>query len=188
MQSGVGRTGKWWGHEHFKGAAPDIMLFAKGIASGFPFAGIAAKPEMYKGLPTGSLVSHARKHSWPLTQHKLPRCLQIPNWWCPWRKQSLMSQSRYGCLPNSLLWFQPVLEVIKLGWWQRSGLCDGDTCELVERHLLAWLLGCYTAFMPDWITSKTRQGYPRTSSNGFQCCVQLMSGSLTAHLGLAFQL
>lgn len=32
------------------------MLFAKGIASGFPFAGIAAKPEMYKGLPTGSLV------------------------------------------------------------------------------------------------------------------------------------
>ena len=35
------------------------MLFAKGIASGFPFAGIAAKPEMYQGLPTGSLVGLA---------------------------------------------------------------------------------------------------------------------------------
>jgi len=35
------------------------MLFAKGIASGFPFAGIAAKPEMYQGLPTGSLVGFA---------------------------------------------------------------------------------------------------------------------------------
>ena len=59
VQSGVGRTGKWWAHEHFKGVVPDIMLFAKGIASGFPFAGIAAKPEMYHGLPTGSLVSHS---------------------------------------------------------------------------------------------------------------------------------
>ena len=59
VQSGVGRTGKWWAHEHFKGVVPDIMLFAKGIASGFPFAGIAAKPEMYKGLATGSLVRHS---------------------------------------------------------------------------------------------------------------------------------
>ena len=56
VQSGCARTGKWWAHEHFKGVVPDIMLFAKGIASGFPFAGIAAKPEMYEGLPTGSLV------------------------------------------------------------------------------------------------------------------------------------
>ncbi|DBA97194.1 hypothetical protein WJX77_010196 [Trebouxia sp. C0004] len=55
VQSGVARTGKWWAHQHFKGVVPDIMLFAKGIASGFPFAGIAAKPEMYQGLPTGSL-------------------------------------------------------------------------------------------------------------------------------------
>ena len=43
MQSGVARTGKWWGHQHVSGEAvePDIMIFAKGIASGFPFAGEA---------------------------------------------------------------------------------------------------------------------------------------------------
>lgn len=29
VQSGVARTGKWWGHQHFDGADPDIMLFAK---------------------------------------------------------------------------------------------------------------------------------------------------------------
>ena len=57
----MARTGKWWAHEHFKGVVPDIMLFAKGIASGFPFAGIAAKPEMYQGLPTGSLVSYRHR-------------------------------------------------------------------------------------------------------------------------------
>ena len=39
----MARTGKWWGHQHVSGEAvePDIMIFAKGIASGFPFAGEA---------------------------------------------------------------------------------------------------------------------------------------------------
>ena len=43
VQAGVGRTGKWWGHQHVLHGEPDIMCFAKGIASGFPFAG-AAQP------------------------------------------------------------------------------------------------------------------------------------------------
>ncbi|HZX00419.1 MAG TPA: aspartate aminotransferase family protein, partial [Trueperaceae bacterium] len=41
IQSGVGRTGKFWGHE-WAGVEPDILTFAKGIASGFPISGIAA--------------------------------------------------------------------------------------------------------------------------------------------------
>lgn len=36
-------------------ADPDIMVFAKGIASGFPFAGIAARPDMFQGLKPGSI-------------------------------------------------------------------------------------------------------------------------------------
>lgn len=36
-------------------ADPDIMTFAKGIASGFPFAGIATKPNHFEGLKTGSI-------------------------------------------------------------------------------------------------------------------------------------
>lgn len=35
VQSGMGRTGKWWAIEHF-GVEPDILLSAKGIASGMP--------------------------------------------------------------------------------------------------------------------------------------------------------
>ncbi|GAA1155349.1 aspartate aminotransferase family protein [Nesterenkonia sandarakina] len=50
VQTGFGRTGKFWGHDHFvsEGAArlPDIMMFAKGIASGFPISGIAASAEL----------------------------------------------------------------------------------------------------------------------------------------------
>jgi 4-aminobutyrate aminotransferase len=35
IQSGAGRTGKWWAIEH-AGVQPDILLIAKGIASGMP--------------------------------------------------------------------------------------------------------------------------------------------------------
>ena len=42
IQAGVGRTGKWFCHEHY-GVKPDIITFAKGIASGYPLSGIAAR-------------------------------------------------------------------------------------------------------------------------------------------------
>lgn len=42
VQSGVGRTGKWWAIEHF-GIEPDIITIAKGIASGVPLGIMAAK-------------------------------------------------------------------------------------------------------------------------------------------------
>ncbi|MCF8571008.1 aminotransferase class III-fold pyridoxal phosphate-dependent enzyme [Gordonia sp. HY002] len=52
VQAGVGRTGKFWGHQHTEGLVPDIMITAKGIASGFPISAIAA-PEsiMAKAWP-----------------------------------------------------------------------------------------------------------------------------------------
>ncbi len=42
IQSGIGRTGYWWAVEH-EGIQPDIICFAKGIASGLPISGIIAK-------------------------------------------------------------------------------------------------------------------------------------------------
>ena len=41
IQTGVGRTGRFWGHDHFD-VRPDILVTAKGLASGFPLSGIAA--------------------------------------------------------------------------------------------------------------------------------------------------
>lgn len=55
VQAGVGRTGKWWGHQHLMKGDPDIMVFAKGIASGFPLAGIATKPDVFAKLRPGSI-------------------------------------------------------------------------------------------------------------------------------------
>ncbi|SFJ01131.1 4-aminobutyrate aminotransferase [Amycolatopsis sacchari] len=51
IQTGFGRTGKFWGHDHF-GVRPDVVTIAKGLASGFPLSGIAASKElMAKAFP-----------------------------------------------------------------------------------------------------------------------------------------
>ena len=42
VQSGMGRTGKWWAIEHF-GVEPDIITSAKGIASGMPLGAMIAR-------------------------------------------------------------------------------------------------------------------------------------------------
>ena len=42
VQSGVGRTGKWWAMQHWN-VEPDIVCIAKGIASGVPMGAMAAR-------------------------------------------------------------------------------------------------------------------------------------------------
>ncbi len=42
VQSGMGRTGKWWAVEHW-GVEPDIVCSAKGIASGMPLGAVIAR-------------------------------------------------------------------------------------------------------------------------------------------------
>ncbi|HTN33443.1 MAG TPA: aminotransferase class III-fold pyridoxal phosphate-dependent enzyme [Marinobacter sp.] len=49
IQAGFGRSGKFWAHQHF-GVTPDVMMIAKGLASGFPISALAASEEtMAKG-------------------------------------------------------------------------------------------------------------------------------------------
>ncbi len=53
VQSGMGRTGKWWAIEHF-GVEPDIVTSAKGIAS---------------GLPLGACIARESVMQWPRGTH-----------------------------------------------------------------------------------------------------------------------
>ena len=52
VQSGMGRTGRWWAIEHW-GVEPDIICTAKGIASGMPLGGFVGKKSVMT-MPTGA--------------------------------------------------------------------------------------------------------------------------------------
>ncbi|MFD2616217.1 aspartate aminotransferase family protein [Terrilactibacillus laevilacticus] len=53
VQTGFGRTGKMFAHEHF-GVKPDIMSLAKGIANGFPLSAIVGKREVMDKWSSGA--------------------------------------------------------------------------------------------------------------------------------------
>jgi 4-aminobutyrate aminotransferase len=53
VQAGIGRTGKWWSIENF-GVEPDIVVSAKGIAS---------------GVPLGVMIARKRIMTWPRGSH-----------------------------------------------------------------------------------------------------------------------
>jgi len=53
VQSGFGRTGRFFAVEHFD-VTPDIMVMAKGLGSGFPISGIAARRELMARWVPGS--------------------------------------------------------------------------------------------------------------------------------------
>lgn len=53
VQTGFGRTGRWFGCEHF-GITPDIMTMAKGIASGFPLSAVGSTTGIMSKWPPGA--------------------------------------------------------------------------------------------------------------------------------------
>lgn len=53
IQSGVGRTGKFFAHE-WAGVTPDIMAVAKGIGGGFPMGVCLATADAAKGMTAGT--------------------------------------------------------------------------------------------------------------------------------------
>jgi 4-aminobutyrate aminotransferase len=58
IQSGMGRTGKWWAIEH-QGVEPDVLLAGKGIASGMPLGAMIARED----LMTWKLGAHGSTYA-----------------------------------------------------------------------------------------------------------------------------
>ncbi|MCE9575937.1 MAG: aspartate aminotransferase family protein [Deltaproteobacteria bacterium] len=60
VQTGMGRTGRWFGHEH-DGVTPDVMTLAKGLGGGVPIGAIAVTEKAAAGLAVhpGGAVPHA---------------------------------------------------------------------------------------------------------------------------------
>ena len=48
VQSGVARTGKMWAIDHFEDCRPDILVTAKGLASGYPLSSVCTRADVIK--------------------------------------------------------------------------------------------------------------------------------------------
>jgi predicted acetylornithine/succinylornithine family transaminase len=53
VQTGMGRTGEWFGYQHSQ-AEPDILLLAKALGDGFPIGAVVAKGEVADVLTPGT--------------------------------------------------------------------------------------------------------------------------------------
>lgn len=53
VQTGMGRTGAWFAHQHWN-IVPDVVTLAKGIAGGIALGGVIAKPEVAEKLKPGT--------------------------------------------------------------------------------------------------------------------------------------
>ena len=53
VQTGMGRTGKWFAHQHWD-VKPDVVTLAKALAGGVALGGLLAKPEVAEKLKPGT--------------------------------------------------------------------------------------------------------------------------------------
>jgi predicted acetylornithine/succinylornithine family transaminase len=53
VQTGMGRTGKWYAHQHW-GVTPDVVTLAKALAGGVAMGGLIARPEVADKLRPGT--------------------------------------------------------------------------------------------------------------------------------------
>jgi 4-aminobutyrate aminotransferase-like enzyme len=56
VQSGFGRTGKFWAFEHY-GVTPDVVCCGKGISSSLPLSAIIGRAGIMDQFPPGSMTS-----------------------------------------------------------------------------------------------------------------------------------
>ncbi|TDA37312.1 MAG: aspartate aminotransferase family protein, partial [Thermoproteota archaeon] len=59
VQTGIGRTGKFWAIEHFN-VVPDILVSAKALGGGMPISAVIGRSDMMDSVPSPLLVfTHA---------------------------------------------------------------------------------------------------------------------------------
>lgn len=54
VQTGFGRTGKFWAMEH-EGVVPDLVTVGKSLAAGLPMSGVVGRAEILDSAPTGAI-------------------------------------------------------------------------------------------------------------------------------------
>ena len=61
VQTGFGRTGRWFAFEHY-GVQPDLICIAKGVTSGLPLAAVLGPAEILDVLAPGEIMTTHAAH------------------------------------------------------------------------------------------------------------------------------
>jgi 4-aminobutyrate aminotransferase len=133
VQCGIGRTGRMFAAERL-GVAPDVVLFAKGIASGLPLGGLVAGRALFEQWPTGTHGSTfggnpvscaAALATLDVIEDEglLERAVQLGDWFV----------ARLGAAAAS---YAGVAEVRGLGLMVGIELVDADMAAGVQKHCL----------------------------------------------------
>jgi 4-aminobutyrate aminotransferase len=62
IQTGMGRTGRWWGIEHF-GVEPDMLIAGKALGGGMPISAIVSRAEILESIPGTGLGTTNMGHA-----------------------------------------------------------------------------------------------------------------------------
>ena len=61
VQTGIGRTGAWFAHQHEAGVDPDVVTLAKGLGGGLPIGALLAFGAGRASCPAGPARQHVRR-------------------------------------------------------------------------------------------------------------------------------
>jgi 4-aminobutyrate aminotransferase-like enzyme len=118
IQAGFGRTGTFWGFEHYQAAVPDLIACGKGISGGLPLAAVIGRDEVMDLYPPGSMTS---THS----ASPLAVACAIANLHVIDRENLVQNAARLGqVLQQGLLEIRARWPAV-LGWVQARGLVAG---------------------------------------------------------------
>merc|ERR1712150_38828 len=80
VQTGFGRTGKLLAHTGL--VEPDILVMAKGLASGYPISAVAARASLADQQAPGSMGGPTRGTLFPAQRRSKPlRSWRRKSWW-----------------------------------------------------------------------------------------------------------
>ncbi len=148
VTTGLGRTGRWFGYEHY-GLSPDIVALGKGLGNGYPISATTFRREVAEALERGGFY-HAQSHqNNPLgcavacevieilrTGGWIERAERVGAWF---RSELQRLQARHRCIRE--VRGRGLLVVLEL---DPAGPCSGTTAQAALREQ-GFLVGCYPA-------------------------------------------
>ncbi len=142
IQSGFGRTGRFFAFEHYD-LAPDILTMGKAMGGGMPLGGVAASSNLFEAFMYNPPLSHVTTFGGhPVSCAAAESALRVLL-----RDQLMDRASDIEALAHEIMHGPGIVELRGRGAMLGLQLCDAETCRRTVRHcleehqiLLGWTL------------------------------------------------